>query len=583
MTRPAATRGAAPERNSLERNSPERNPPERASRREPGPGLGHTPGMSSTPRVALALFLCLTGCDSGSPTAALLEAPSRDGWTSDACWPGFTLVAPLNSKRVYLVDMAGEAVHSWDTASKPGVATYLTERGTLLKCHRVLDHPIFQDAGGHGGWIQELDWNGDVLWDFRWDTEEGLNHHDVEELPNGNVLMIAWDRTTRDVALAHGRDPELLAGEEFWADAIYEIRPTRPAGGEVVWEWHALDHVIQDFDPELPNHGDPAEHPERIDINGDRDPDPPEEEDGADELAEMAALGYAGGDEDAADEDVHDDADEEEDPEDAARKARVEDADWMHTNGIDYHPELDQIAISVRRYDEVWILDHGTTTAEAAGPAGDLLYRWGNPFAYGMGRWEDRQLFGQHHVQWIPPGYLGAGNLIVFNNGARPREHSSVDEWWPPRDAAGRYPRPEGRPWGPERTEWSYADEEEPESFFSRFISGVQRLPNGNTLICSGAPGRVFEVTPAKRVVWDWTSPFVADPDEVGDDLKEFPNALFRADRYASDHPGIAALRAKGAPIPEDPGSGPATNQYVPPPAAEAGEEPDGESADDGR
>ena len=144
--------------------------------------------------------------------------------------------------------------------------------------------------------IQELDWNGDVLWDFRWDTEEGLNHHDIEEMPNGNILMIAWDRTTRDVALAAGRDPELLEGNEWWGGAVYEIRPTRPKGGEVVWSWRAMDHLIQTHDSKLPNYGDPREHPERIDINGDRDPDPPDEEEQKKIDEQMAAIGYAGGD-----------------------------------------------------------------------------------------------------------------------------------------------------------------------------------------------------------------------------------------------------------------------------------------------
>ena len=517
------------------------------------------------PSVLLALVV-LSLSPSCAPkdvqAAPLVVPPSRDGWEPDSAWPGFTLVAPLRSARVYLVDMAGEPVFTWDTASKPGAATYLTERGTLLQCQRVIDHPIFQDAGGHGGWIQEYDWNGDVLWDFRWDSEDGLSHHDIEELPDGNVLLIAWDRTTREVALAAGRDPELLEGEEWWGGAVYEIRPTRPEGGEVVWSWHAMDHLVQDLDPNAPNHGDPAEHPHRIDINGDRDVEPPDEEEEADQ---MAAIGYAGGDDDDADaDDADDEEEEEEDPEDAARKARVKGADWLHMNGIDYNPELDQIALSVRRYDEVWIIDHGITTEEAAGPKGDLLYRWGNPFAYGMGEWAERRLLGQHHVQWIPEGHLGAGNLIVFNNGARPREHSSVDEWWAPRDASGRYPREEGRPWGPAEADWSY-EAENPEDLYSAFISGVQRLPNGNTLVCAGAQGRVLEVTPDGEVMWDWHSPFVPDPEEVEEESREFPTSLFRATRYASDHPGIVALRAKGAPIPDDPGTGPATNQYEAP------------------
>lgn len=532
------------------------------------------------------LALLAAACSKTGSEVEVLSAPSRDGWASDSAFPGFTLVGSLKSRRAHLVDMSGNSVHHWDTPRPPS-GMYLTERGTLL---RSLDsdekHPLFR-GGGASGWIQELDWDGSVVWDFRWDSEKSFYHHDLAQMPNGNILIIAWDRHTREEALAVGRDPELLEGDELWPDAVYEIRPTRPVGGEVVWSWHAWDHLVQDFDPQAPNHADPASRPQRIDVNGDRNPDPPTDEEQAAEAAHMAALGYGGGD--TEDDDAgEDDADtvaaapdaapedgEEEDPEEAAIRKRIEDADWMHSNGIDYNAALDQIAISVRRYDEIWIIDHSTTTEEAAGSTGgrygkggDLLYRWGNPYAYGMGRFEERQLLGQHNVQWIPEGHLGAGNLIVFNNGTnQDRAWSTIDEWWAPRDAEGHYVRADGQPFGPQELEWSYAAAE-PTDFFSSFISGVQRLPNGNTLCCSGAQGWVFEVTPDGAVVWDWKNPFgvdpeVDEPDEPGSDFN--PRALFRAERYAPDHPGIVALRAKGAAIPLDPGRGPATNQYVEP------------------
>ena len=518
------------------------------------------------------LPLLLTGCGGGSVSAKMVEPPARDGFESEAAFPGFTLIAPIQSKRVYLVDMAGNAVHEWESQYKTGEMTYLTERGTLLKSQRAVDHPTFQDTGGHGGRIQEIDWNGDILWDFVWDSEEGLNHHDIEELPNGNVLFIAWDRTTRDWALEHGRDPELLEGEEFWAGAVYEVKPTRPVGGEIVWSWHSRDHLIQSHDESLANYGKPWDHPEKIDINGDRDPDPPDEEEQKKIDADIAAIGYGGTDQPSGDDD-DDEEEEEKDPVKEERRRRTKDADWMHSNAVAYNAQLDQIAISVRRFDEIWIIDHGITQEEAKGPKGDLLYRWGNPYTYGMGHWEERQLFGQHNVQWIPEGYLGAGNLIVFNNGARPREHSTIDEWWAPRDVNGCYPREDDQPWGPKQTEWTFTYPDESDKFFSRFISGVQRLPNGNTLVCSGAQWWVFEVTPSGKIVWDWYSPFAPREGELEEDMEKFANAIFRAMRYAPDHPGIVKLRDKGAKIPLDPGTGPPTNQGEPPKKDEEEEE----------
>ncbi|MFT5290962.1 MAG: hypothetical protein ACI8QS_002619 [Planctomycetota bacterium] len=535
----------------------------------------------------VSLLLFPLACSESAVEIEVLAAPSREGWDSAAASPGFTLVRSLRSKRAHLVDMSGTSVHSWTSSGVPSGGRYLTERGTLLQGLEVQDQAVFRGGGKSGG-IEELDWDGTLLWTFNWHSEEGLSHHDIEELPNGNVLMIAWDRYTREEALASGRDPELLGGQEFWPDAVYEIKPTRPEGGEIVWSWHAWDHLVQNFDSKAPNFAEPSSRPERIDINGDRNPEPPSMEEEKKEQDQMAALGYIG---DEPDDAVEMDAEQ---IKEAAFKARIKDADWMHTNGIDYNASLDQIVISVRRFDEVWIIDHSTTTEEAAssnggryGKGGDLLYRWGNPYAYGMGSWEDRQLLGQHNVQWIPEGMLGGGSLLVFDNGTeKDRAWSVVKEWWPPRDVQGNYLREEGRPFGPVQTSWSYTAEE-PTDFFSSFISGVQRLPNGNTLVCAGKQGWVFEVSPAGELMWDWLNPYGLDPevDEPNEDPGSSelnPTALFRAVRYGSDHPALRALREKGALIPGDPGAGPATNQFVKPEESpeELPEEASGESGE---
>jgi hypothetical protein len=532
------------------------------------------------PLLAAMGLAFATSCSVDDASSAMVPMPERTGFKPSGPFHGFTLFAPLDAKRVYLVDMAGEEVHHWDTPLKPGDSCYLTEKGTVLACQRYSDDPYFQDSGGHGGQILELAHDGEILWKYDWNGESGTQHHDIEQLPNGNLLFVAWDRMTRDVAIAAGRDAELLEGDEWWAGAVYEVRPTPPEGGEIVWSWHAMDHVIQNNDPDLKGFvEDPSAHPEKIDINGDRDPEPPSEEEQNKLDEQMAAMGYAGGDDDgdepeeagedngeadAQQTDEEDDDDKEEDPADKARKERVKDADWMHTNAVAYNADLDQIAISVRRFDEIWVIDHSISREEARGPKGDLIYRWGNPFAYSMGEHADRPLLGQHNVQWIPEGYLGAGNLIVFNNGNGERAWSTIVEWWAPRDVNGRYPLGEDRPFGPEEPQWVY-EATEPESFYSPFISGVQRLPNGNTLVCSGAPGRVFEVSPDGELVWDWRSPFTAQ-EKAEMDLEDWPTAMFRALRYGPDYPGIVALRNEGVSIPDDPGAGPPTNQYVPPP-----------------
>jgi len=74
---------------------------------------------------------------------------------------------------------------------------------------------------------------------------------------------------------------------------------------------------------------------------------------------------------------------------------------------------------------EIYVIDHSTTPYESIGNSGgrygkggDYLFRWGNPANYGRGSQEDQKLFRQHDVQWIKPGLNGAGNILIFNNGA---------------------------------------------------------------------------------------------------------------------------------------------------------------------
>ncbi|HEX9795082.1 MAG TPA: aryl-sulfate sulfotransferase [Planctomycetota bacterium] len=491
--------------------------------------------------LILAAGAGAAGCGDETSGEAL-PPPSRAGWDPTEAFAGYTMFAPLESSTTYLIDMDGQVVHSWPS-EHIDVSQYLMDDGSILRCSAVKDPPVFK-SGGQAGRIERITWDGETVWQYLYATEDHLQHHDIEPLPNGNVLFVAWERKTREQALAAGRDPELLTWDTFWPDTVIEIKPVLPDGAEIVWEWHAWDHLIQDFDPAAPQFGDPAAHPGRIDVNGDRVPEAsqltPDEE--AEEIAMLEELGYAGdGDPKAAPE-----TKDEAPPPDEASRRRT--ADWLHTNAIDYHPGHDWIVVSARRFHEVWVIDHATTTEQARGSAGDLLYRWGNPKAYGRGRWEDRQLYGQHNVQWIPPGHLGAGNLILFNNGNEKdgRGWSSIEEFTMPIDAQGRIVGPGDGAFGPAAPAWRYEAEDKP-SFFSSFISGTSRLPNGNTLICSGDDGWIFEVTPAGKTVWEYTNELgevkEPDPEKPGDDPNRFRTALYRATRIAPDHPGLARLQ----------------------------------------
>lgn len=380
------------------------------------------------------------------PQPALAQGPGTS-------WEGQTLFSPLSGAATYLIDNQGEVMHTWPGN---GRSVYLLDDGTLI---RTL-------LGNLGTDVEYVDWDGAVTWSYNASDATHEYHHDVELMPNGNLLMIVREFKTPPEAHAAGRDPSLLVGGVFKPETIIEVQPTGPTSGTVVWEWKMFDHLIQDFDPAMANFGVVADHPELLDIN-------------------FPAENITGG-------------------------------DWNHANAIAYNPALDQIILNSRHQSEFWVIDHSTTTAEAAGHTGgtygrggDFLYRWGNPQAYRAGTAADQTLFGPHDPQWIEPGLPGAGNILIFNNGfGRPQgDFSSLDEIIPPLTAFGDYIQTPGAAFGPLDPVWSYVANV-PTDFYAPFISGVQRLPNGNTLACDGPAGRLFEVTNSMQVVWEYLNPF---------------------------------------------------------------------------
>ena len=429
---------------------------------------------------------------------------------------GYTLFAPVSSTNTYLIDMEGRVVNQWNSDYTPGQSVYLLDYGNILRTGSVeADNKTFR-GGGMGGYVQEFDWDGKVVWNFKYSEEKKyLQHHDIEVLPNGNILMVVWELKTKEESVEVGRDIKGQGEIDLWTDHIIEVRPIGRTKGEIVWEWHIWDHLVQDFDKSKGNYGNVADHPELISINLlDWTKQLSEEE-----FKQLKSVGYIG-----------------------SSTTTSANPDWTHVNAIDYNPELDQIMISVLGFNEFWIIDHSTTTEEAAGhkggksgKGGDLLYRWGNPLAYFSGENKDMRLIGQHDAHWIPAGMPGAGNVLVFNNGGRGiRDYSTVDEIVPPLNAKGLYDKP-GQAYGPTEALWSCTLDDP--DFTSLHLSGAQRLPNGNTLICSGDTGAFFEVTPDKKVAWKYVYPAV--PKRQG--RREIAqNTVFRAYRYAKDYPGLA-------------------------------------------
>ncbi|MBI5819665.1 MAG: aryl-sulfate sulfotransferase [Verrucomicrobia bacterium] len=419
---------------------------------------------------------------------------------------GYTLFAPKHNMLTYLMNNAGQVCHSWKSEYEPGQTVYLLPNGHLIRACMLRVQG--GTGGGEGGRIEEYDWDGKLVWEFDHATRDYQLHHDIKPLPNGNFLALMVERKSREQALAAGFDESMMRDDYLVPDAVVEIQPIRPKGGKIVWEWHVWDHLIQDSDRSKPNYGDPAQHPERIYVNC---------------------------------------------------NGRAVAAFWNHMNSLDYNAKLDQIVLSVRGCNEIWIIDHSTTTQQAAGhtggkhgKGGDLIYRWGNPAAYKRGTLKDKQLVQQHDALWIPDGYPGAGHMTIFNNGYD-RGWSSVEEIVLPMDASGRYILEPGKVYGPAKPVWHYEAKNRTD-FFSAEISGAHRLPNGNTLICGGIVGNLFEVTPTGEMVWQYVNAMVrggilAQGELPGKDMRgHLWNAVFKVHRYEPNYPGLAGrdLTPKG-------------------------------------
>jgi arylsulfotransferase ASST len=415
------------------------------------------------PAVAIASTIALPGC----------------GMTSELTGPSlpatpYILFAPIQSNATYLMNLEGQLVHRWTADSTPACSVYLLENGQILR-PRSLGAGSFPGGGCNGGRVEILDWDSRVVWSYEYFGPTFEQHHDVKRMPNGHVLMVAWEIKTAAEALAAGRSPDTIPSSDvIWVDHVIEVDP---GTNRIVWEWHAWDHLL------APG-AEPSEHPELIDPN--------------------------------------------------ARATAA--SDWTHVNAVDYNASLDQVMVSSRNFSEIWIVDHATTTAEAAGHAGgrrgrggDLLFRWGSPANYGLAA--PQQLFGQHNARWIDDGLPGAGQILIFNNGERTsRPYSSVVQLAPTLLADGAYAYDAAAGFLPTAPASQYVANP-PDSLFAPIISGAQRLISGNTLVCAGTEGRFLEVTPAGDTAWSYT---------VMDTAGKTGVDVFRATRIEGDDPALA-------------------------------------------
>ncbi|HMK65575.1 MAG TPA: aryl-sulfate sulfotransferase [Thermodesulfobacteriota bacterium] len=390
---------------------------------------------------------------------------------------GYTLFSPTtNCKTTYLIDMEGNVVHKWESEYNPALHSILLPNGNLLRAGALpqKNELGYIGLGGVGGIIEEFDWSGKKVWEYKlYSPGKEYQHHTFDRMPNGNTMILAWEYKSKAEGIAKGRDPKTLPEKPimqrgkphdgFWVDFVREV----DKNGRTVWEWHAWDHI--------------GKGPKKLDINY--------------KLPEPVGLTYPN-------------------------------YDWSHFNAAWYLPKTDQVLLNSRNFAEFYLVNHKT---------GEIEYRWGNPSAYGAGKapsWYDnggQKVFGTHC-----PVLLENGNILLFDNGSeRPEGNRSAAVEVNPKTG---------------EIVWEY-EAKHSASFYSYRQGAVQRLPNGNTLITSTHGGHLIEVTPDKKVVWDFVNPIyagkgkcVASEDDafaIKDHMNATTNMIHRAYRYGPDYPGL--------------------------------------------
>ncbi|MCX6245520.1 MAG: aryl-sulfate sulfotransferase [Bacteroidetes bacterium] len=439
-------------------------------------------------------------------------------WDAARTFAGYTLFGTRG--KTYLIDFEGHVIHTWNIGTNPR----FTDNGTLLDA--VGGNPSNQNQ-----W-KELDWEGNTVWQYTESRTSYHGHHDFTKIYNPKLgdstfIYIANKDLTATQCLNAGCNPaNNYDGAQM--DAIVEVNRQ----GTVIWEWCFFDHVVQDIDPTKSTYGVIANTPGRINLN---------------------------------------------------LRGNPVKSDWMHCNSLDYNQSLDLIVVN-SVHGEFYVIDHGNTfvannpvssIALAASSLGDFKYRFGDPAKYDQGdppsvldNWEkatagNKQLGGSHDIQWIKPGLPGEGHFMVFCNAQNLFEltpQSYIIEINPFLNSSGtntgnfvnppdagynevNSPDPnlmKEKKYISKQIVWRYSSKNNT-SFYSTIGSSAQRLPNGNTFICSMNDGHFFEIAPSDTmVVWEYFNPMT----RLGiktvkvDNYPTF-NGVFRAYRYTSDCPAL--------------------------------------------
>ena len=367
-----------------------------------------------------------------------------------------------------LIDSAGSVLHTWESniSAPSGTAAYLREDGLLLRSGQRNDIPAVGFLPGSWSTVQLVEMDGTVVWEYTQQVAGELTfHHDLKPMVNGNILVTVWELLP--VAEMEALGWEAVNGVNgVWMEKIQELEPNLSDGSTtVVWEWALENHLAQDLDANRANFADVGTQRGRVDINF---------------------------------------------------SAAIRSGDYFHISGIDYSEERDEIVLCPNNIDELWVIDHSTTTAEAAtstggarGQGGELIYRWGNPQVYDFhnGSTEPSFLRRAHDPRWCVNPDSGEIQLTVHNNDRvddTPGDsESQVLLLDLPLNGIGDYVINDAETFLPEAPVVLYEQDPANPFFRTPFMGSAQRLGNGNILITLALTRTLVEVNQAGEIVWE--------------------------------------------------------------------------------
>ena len=429
--------------------------------------------MTRLMHISLAAVLMLgwsltLATQSVYPTGTTIYSPER-------AWNGYTVLSPLQTQAVIVIDMNGNIVKRWDgyNNSAGGPARVFPD-GSVMSASG--SRPPRQESLE----LIHRDFEGNVIWRFDRGEQIQLNdgsrvwsarqHHDWqrEDFPAGYYSPEAKPAITgsNTLILTHTNHTRAnIADVPLEDDRLIEVS----AKGDIVWQWVAADHIDEfGFSPDA-------------------------------RQAIKSAPGY--------------------------NKGRGS-FDWLHINSATYVGPNKWFDQGDKRFapNNVIISSRQASFVAIVARDGSIAWQLGPDFTRSKELQAIRQIVGQHHPHVIPKGLPGAGNLLVFDNGG-----SSGYGLSSPLAVGGQgtFARAGSRVLeiNPVTLEliWSYSAAR----FFSTNISGAQRLPNGNTLITEGANGRMFEVTKEGTIVWEYMNSLFGGP--------QSSNNVYRAYRLPYD------------------------------------------------